>query len=350
MKIIHLEEFSSGVCGVHNVTWNIARVQVKRGHEVYILSSDRVKGGGVAPANEEIDGIKVFRFPVSFTFGENTAWWSFKEKFMEIKPDIVFCHCMRHPHCSKGLKYGRQINAKTFLITHAPFLDRKLRGWKLHLATKAFDTMYKSELLKYDKVIATTKWELPELRKLGCPDNKVVHVPNGFPQEFIEAKMEWGGAKPLFFGRNHPIKGIETLEKACAVLGQEFDLVDNIPMNDLDSKIRVLNEHAIFVLPSLREAFPGALVEALALGRVCIASRTQGAKALIEHGKNGFLFNIGDFKELARLIDYCQRNMDSDEIVNMRKAARVSVKDMTWPKIVDKLEELYRKQSLEESK
>ena len=138
----------------------------------------------------------------------------------------------------------------------------------------------------------------------------------------------------IYFGRQHPIKDIPTLQAACGKLGLTFDIVSDIPMNDIGAKIEALSSHAIFVLPSKREAFPGALLEAMALGRVCIASRTQGAEELIEHGKNGFLFNVGDSEELAKLIDYCMKN----NVDNMRIKARNSVREMTWSRIVDRLE------------
>ena len=345
-KILHLCEFSKGSCGVFNVAYNLAKEQVKRGHEVYIFSSRHIKGGGkgesgLAPKYEELDGIKIFRFDVRIKFGENALFWDFKDKFFEIKPEIVYCHCYRHPHCESGLKYGKEINSKVFLITHSPHVDRKLRGFKLHFLTKMYDFFFAVNLNKYSKVIATTTWEIPILKSLGCKEENIVHIPNGVDELFINSynptnKPSCGPNSIIFFGRNHPIKDIPTLERACARIGATFDLVDNIPMNNIEEKIKALNSHRIFVLPSKREAFPGALVEAMALGKLCISSRTQGAEMLIHDG-NGFLFDVGDDKKLSQLIlDCC--GMDEEREMFLKDAAHNTVKELTWSKIVDKLE------------
>lgn len=56
----------------------------------------------------------------------------------------------------------------------------------------------------------------------------------------------------------------------------------------------------IFVLSSLREGLPNALMEAMACGLPCIASRLPGVTDhLIEDGVNGHLFSPGDCDDLA---------------------------------------------------
>lgn len=57
---------------------------------------------------------------------------------------------------------------------------------------------------------------------------------------------------------------------------------------------------AALVLPSISETFGIVLLEAWAAGTTVIASRTSGAKALVKHGQNGWLFDLeapGEFHE-----------------------------------------------------
>lgn len=57
------------------------------------------------------------------------------------------------------------------------------------------------------------------------------------------------------------------------------------------------------VLPSISETFGLVLLEAWAAGTVVISSRTSGATALIEHGKNGWLFDLEKPETFLRAID-----------------------------------------------
>lgn len=63
----------------------------------------------------------------------------------------------------------------------------------------------------------------------------------------------------------------------------------------------------IFVLPSLSEAFSNSLMEAMACGCACIASRIGGNPELIRDEETGLLFEPGDSHDLAeklfRVID-----------------------------------------------
>jgi glycosyltransferase involved in cell wall biosynthesis len=55
----------------------------------------------------------------------------------------------------------------------------------------------------------------------------------------------------------------------------------------------------IFVLPSLSEALSNSLMEAMACGCACIASRVGGNPELVREGETGLLFEPGDASELS---------------------------------------------------
>jgi glycosyltransferase involved in cell wall biosynthesis len=70
--------------------------------------------------------------------------------------------------------------------------------------------------------------------------------------------------------------------------------------HDVPSYLRAAD---MFVLPSKREGLPVALLEAMACGLPCVASRLRGSTdAIIDDGVNGVLTTPGDASELAGML------------------------------------------------
>jgi glycosyltransferase involved in cell wall biosynthesis len=64
----------------------------------------------------------------------------------------------------------------------------------------------------------------------------------------------------------------------------------------------------IFVLPSLSEALSNSLMEAMACGCACIASRTGGNPELIVENETGLLFEPGNADDLAEKLEQLARD------------------------------------------
>ncbi|SEK06980.1 glycosyltransferase [Paraburkholderia diazotrophica] len=87
---------------------------------------------------------------------------------------------------------------------------------------------------------------------------------------------------------------------------------------DADSLRRRLNACDVFVLPSLWEGMPIALIEAQAAGLPAVASRIVGNRDVIIHGVTGFLANNDD-----ELSAYTRRLLDDPSLrARMGAAAR----------------------------
>ena len=89
---------------------------------------------------------------------------------------------------------------------------------------------------------------------------------------------------------------------------------------------RYLRAADVFVLPSRREGLPVALLEAMACGLPCIASRLAGSTdAIIDSGRNGLLVPVGDVEAIAQaLIDVFA---DPPRAAALGAAARQTVVD-----------------------
>jgi len=87
----------------------------------------------------------------------------------------------------------------------------------------------------------------------------------------------------------------QSLERRIADLGlgDQVLLTGGLPPGD-QRLIGLMQEARAVLLPSTSETFGLVLLEAWASGTAVISSRTSGASALIQHGKNGWLFDLSD--------------------------------------------------------
>lgn len=102
-----------------------------------------------------------------------------------------------------------------------------------------------------------------------------------------------------------------------------------------------LKKSSIFVLSSHYEGFPNVLCEAMYAGTLCISSDCiSGPRELITHGKNGWLFDIGNSEQLAGLLMMCISK--EEELLDIRANAENTVKRLyldknieNWRSLVD---------------
>ncbi|MGD9276013.1 MAG: glycosyltransferase family 4 protein [Candidatus Pacearchaeota archaeon] len=362
-RLLEICGISSGADG----TWTRVLEEAKRlseDYEILIVSSNLEKGKPIKKTQEKIDNIKIKRFPVKFKIGY-ALWFDFEKEAMKFKPDVIIAHGFRKPYLESAIKIKKKMNAKLFLATHAPFVEKKLRSWKLNTIIYFYDKFHAKKILNsFDKIFSISKWEIPFLIKKGANKDKIKFTPNGVSKEMFlkEKKAKTKNGKILFFGRIDPIKDIETLIKALSKVKEKYTLditgpgeeryitklkeiasklnvkVEfNPPVYKLEDKIKKIDSAEIFVLPSKSEGAGIALIEAMARGKLCIASKANGPSELIEDKKTGFLFDIGNEKELAEKISFCLKNKNSDKIKSMQKRVKEYAKKYSWDKIIDRL-------------
>jgi len=98
----------------------------------------------------------------------------------------------------------------------------------------------------------------------------------------------------------------------------------------------------IMVMPSELESFGLAALEAMACEVVPIATRVGGVPEVIEHGKSGYLADVGDVETMAR---YAIELLTNEErLREMGKQARAIAQDrFSSTKIVAQYEDFYRR-------
>lgn len=91
----------------------------------------------------------------------------------------------------------------------------------------------------------------------------------------------------------------KSLEKKALSLG----LKDNVFfLGFVDRPFDLINCLDINTLTSLSESFPYAILEGSLFKKATVSSNVGGISDLIENGKNGFLFEPGDYKSLADIL------------------------------------------------
>lgn len=84
----------------------------------------------------------------------------------------------------------------------------------------------------------------------------------------------------------------------CIFTGVRYDMPELFSLMD------------IFVLPSHREGFPRAPMEASAMGIPCIVTDIRGCREAVEHQRNGLLVPLGDVDALAQAITELLTNQE----------------------------------------
>lgn len=96
------------------------------------------------------------------------------------------------------------------------------------------------------------------------------------------------------------IVGEGELRKDCVELSKTLNIHDKIKFSPFRQDVKnVLYSSDIYVLPSLWEVVPLALLEAMAMKKACVATNIKGTNEALKDSFNGLMFGVGNFVELA---------------------------------------------------
>jgi glycosyltransferase involved in cell wall biosynthesis len=177
---------------------------------------------------------------------------------------------------------------------------------------------------------------------LAARDRLAVSVGNLYP---VKGHQHLVDALALLSER-HPnlhlaIAGRGKLEPALAARAREKGVADRVHLLGLRSDIAdVLASADVFVLPSLSEGLPLALLEAMLAGRAIVASDVGEIRTALAQGEAGVLVEAGDPGALARALDRLLR--DSEYAHRLAETASCRVRsEYAISRMVGRYREIY---------
>jgi glycosyltransferase involved in cell wall biosynthesis len=124
-------------------------------------------------------------------------------------------------------------------------------------------------------------------------------------------------------------------------LASELGLGDAVHLTGSVDDVRpFLRETRAVALTSEREGLPNAILEAMAMGRLVVATEVGGIPELMRHGREGFLVSPNPEDVAAGLLRAVEPDPGSEEIA---RSARARAESYAWPSVVRRTEDVYRR-------
>src|SRR6266568_4638557 len=139
------------------------------------------------------------------------------------------------------------------------------------------------------------------------------------------------------------IVGDGGLQFQLECMAKALDIANNVEFAGLQTDVPTqFHRGGLAVLPSRWEGMPNALLEAMACGLPCVATRVSGSEDIIQHGVNGLLVAPEQPAEMAQAL---RRILEEAELAQrLGRAGRATVvRDYQLNTIVEQCLELYRR-------
>lgn len=386
MKILHIipsyipAHFASGpITPTHYLNSEL----VKSGGDVTVYTTDLdVKKRIDVPLEVEtiVDGVKVHYFkattPISWFYSSSmkNAIRNNIKKF-----DVVHITSVFLSASTIGAYYARKFDIPYIISPHGSFMERPLKSYffKKWLYIKLFE---KKNLANASVIHFVAETEKDDYLKTKLPFRKFIIIPNGLNnKEFCisgvgkedlrnKYKIPKENKLILFLGRIHPIKGLDTLIPALALVAKEtrnFTLIlsgydeggyVNEIMKSINAchisnkviftgpisgkdKISTLLGSDIFVLPSYSEACSMSLIEAMYFSLPSVLTTGVGFSEQINNYGAGIRVKKNS-EEIAGAISKLLSN-ESLRIEMGTKARRLVEKEFLTERVVQRFVKEY---------
>jgi len=345
LRILQVSPFyPPHVGGIEYHVEALSRKLVEAGHEVVVYTSNVPRSRRYEVAH----GVTIHRFNCLVSPLNNPVMPGLFFKLLRSgKFDVVHTH--GHFHVSSSFTVFSNVFARRpmVLTSHGAILG--YRGLRRAIEVVFDKTVGKWTLRSADRVIGLSPSQARILEELGAKPDHVAVIPGWVELEQVDLRADAGSFRSknnlgdrrlvLFVGRLLPIKGLMYLieamkhtetRPAIVIIGGEApgysgtkrSLEQEVQQLGLERDVFFLGQFQkeelgaayvaadLFVLPSLGEGLPLALLEAMAYAKCVLTTDVPGNRDVVKDGWNGLLVEPRNSVELARKIDYLLGNDD----------------------------------------
>jgi PEP-CTERM/exosortase A-associated glycosyltransferase len=390
LRVLHVLDHSAPLhSGYAFRTLSILREQRRLGWQTFHLTTPK-QGVAKAPV-DEVDGWTFHRTPG----GENAGLLAqmrltarrLDEVVAEVQPDVLHAHSPvlnALPTLWVGRQrrlpvvYEMRASWEDAAVDHGTTTEGSLR-YRISRGLESF------ALKRADQITTICEGLRGDIAVRGVPNDRITVIPNAVdvatfqfgnpPDAALRAKLGLDGATVLgFAGSFYGYEGIDLLieaarrmlpsrpdlrvllvgggprEAALKAQAAEAGIADKVlftgrvPHADVQRYYELIDVLAYPRLPiRLTELVtPLKPLEAMAQGRMFVASDVGGHRELIRHGETGFLFKAGDAQALVQSIDEVLARREQWQRIQSQARRFVEV-ERTWATSVARYREVYRR-------
>lgn len=392
MRVLHVLDHSIPLhSGYTFRTAAILREQRALGWETFHVTSP--KQGKTAAAMEDVDGLRFYRSEVPPAGPAGINEWRLiratearlEQLARELRPDVIHAHSPVL-NAIPAIRVGRRLGIPVVYEIRAFWEDAAVdhgttsEGSLRYRATRALETW---AIKRVDHVFTICEGLRRDIVARGVPETKVTVIPNavdvegfqlsGAPDEALKAKLGLQGKTVLgFVGSFYAYEGLDLLLDAFAAMhagqpdlrvllvgggpqdanlkaqAQRLGIADKVvftgrvPHSEVSRYYDLIDllaypRHSMRLTELVTPLKP---LEAMAQGRIFVASDVGGHKELIRDGETGRLFAAGQVPALVATLNDMLAHRDRWPA--MRTAGRGFVEDVrNWKNSVANYKAVY---------
>lgn len=319
--LFYINQLYSG--GAERVMSNLASMFSTHGYQVVLVTSFRENGEYALHSNVKRLSLEDSEIKQSFLGRNVSRIWKLRNICKKEKPDVVISF-MGEPNfrallATKGLPTKTLISVRSdprleyaglvrgFLARHllptadgCVFQTKEAKRWfpvKLQEKSRIIFNPVKERF--YQTQYRPVLGRIVSCGRLEKEKNYAMLV-----DAFTKTRERHPKSQLFIYGEGSLREKLQEKIKECGIEGNILLMgaTDDIP--------KVLSEASIFVLSSITEGMPNALMEAMAVGVPCIATDCPcgGPRMLIDSGENGILVKNNDATALAEAMERLMNN------------------------------------------